>query len=142
MQATRSFVQNQPADATPAATATAFGAYCTQNEVLKQSALCSKVQAAITASTFGNLGRRAAGLCMRLELCDRTMGANCNMQVAIGNTSVVVVSTANLDVCSGMSPAAGMEVMLLPQSVHKCATSNTGVNNRHRRCRRWSWSEA
>lgn len=106
MQATRLFVQNQPADATPAATATAFGTYCAQSEALKQSALCSKIQAAITASTFGNLGRRAAGLCMGLELCDRAMGAYCNMQVPIGNTTVAV-STAGLDVCSGAWSAGG-----------------------------------
>lgn len=102
MQATRTFVQNQPTDATTAATAAAFGTFCTQNEALKQSGLCSKVQSAIEASTFGNLGRRAAGLCMGLELCDRGMGAHCTMQVTVGNYSLVAVSTAELDVCSGM----------------------------------------
>lgn len=104
MQATRTFVQSQGPDITPTARATAFGSFCAQNEVLKQSPLCSKVQADIAASTFGNLGRRAAGLCFALDLCDRRFGTSCSMQVAVNSTAglqSIPVSTASMDVCSG-----------------------------------------
>jgi hypothetical protein len=99
MRATQAFVQSLPVEASAAMIASAFGTACGQ-----QAPLCSKVQADISASTFGNLGRRAAGMCFALELCDRKLGASCTMQVSL-NTSAGVqmasVSAASLDVCSG-----------------------------------------
>lgn len=106
MQATAAFVSAQAAETTPAARASAFGAYCSQSKALKQSALCAKVQADIAASALGNLGRRAGGLCMALGLCDRRLGATCTMQVAV-NGSQAPVPTADLDACSGEKAVPG-----------------------------------
>lgn len=102
LEATRTFAQAQPETASPVARASAFATFCGQSEALKQSQLCSKVQADIAASTFGNLGRRAAGLCFALELCDRKLGTSCSMAVAANaSSSPAPVSTATLDTCTG-----------------------------------------
>lgn len=107
--ATRTFVQSQPADSGAAATAAAFGDYCAQDKVLRQSPLCSKVKADIEASTFGNLGRRAAGLCFSLQLCNRVLGAHCAVQPPPTNGSqpTVSVSTADVDLCTGKECCMG-----------------------------------
>jgi len=80
--------------------ASTFGAYCTQNDALKQSGQCLAVQGAIANSTIGNLGRRAAGLCLALQLCDSKYGPSCSMQVTLA-TGLVNVSAATLDTCTG-----------------------------------------
>jgi hypothetical protein len=104
LEATRSFVQAQPETASAAARASAFATFCSQSQVLKQSQLCSKVQADIAASIFGNLGRRAAGLCLALELCDRKLGTSCSIAVAANaSSSQAPVSTATLDTCTSKS---------------------------------------
>lgn len=100
MASAGAFVAQHAREASVTTLASAFGAYCAASDALKPSQLCSKVQAHITASTFGNLGRRAGGLCLGLGLCDRAYGTSCTTQVAVG-TNNVSVSTATLDTCTG-----------------------------------------
>jgi hypothetical protein len=85
---------------TAAALTTSFSTYCAQNDLMKQTQLCSKVQADIAASSFGNLARRAAGLCFGLQLCDRKFGTACSTNVSVAGVAVPV-TTASLDLCSG-----------------------------------------
>lgn len=80
--------------------AKSFRAYCLQSDLLKATQLCGTVADAISGSTFGNLGRRAAGLCFALRLCDRRLGTSCSSGVAL-DASQVAASTATLDTCTG-----------------------------------------
>jgi hypothetical protein len=97
------FVKQHGAQPDIATLARSFGVFCEQSAVLRQTQGCSRVQAAIANSTMGNLGRRAAGLCLTLQLCDRKLGASCTAKVNV-NTTPTDVSASTLDVCSGKHP--------------------------------------
>jgi len=97
---TRDFVQQFGTQADVPTLARSFATFCEQSASLRLSQACSRVQSMITNSTMGNLGRRAAGLCLELQLCDRKLGTSCSSQVTVG-TSNVTVSAATLDVCTG-----------------------------------------
>jgi hypothetical protein len=97
------FVKQFGAQPGVASLAKSFGTFCEQSDVLRQTQACSRVQAAIANSTMGNLGRRAAGLCLSLQLCDRKLGASCAAKVNV-STSPTEVSASTLDVCTGKHP--------------------------------------
>lgn len=80
--------------------ATTFGAYCAETDVLKKSNKCAQVQALIANCTFANLGRRAAGLCFALELCNRRLGTSCGTNVTL-NGADVLVTAGSADLCTG-----------------------------------------
>jgi hypothetical protein len=85
---------------TGGALASAFGAYCTKTDVLKKSGRCTHVQDVVSNSAFANLGRRAAGLCFALELCDRRLGTSCDANVTL-NGATMPVSARTADLCTG-----------------------------------------
>lgn len=97
------FVKQHGAQADVATLAKSFGLFCEQSVALRQTQACSRVQAAMTNSTMGNLGRRAAGLCLSLQLCDRKLGASCAATVNV-STTPTEVTASTLDVCTGKHP--------------------------------------
>lgn len=112
LASTRVFVSQHKAEPNVSALATAFGAYCSQDNMLKQTQRCAQTQADVASSTFGNLGRRAAGLCFALQLCDRKYGTSCATQLNV-STNAVAVSTATLDRCTGKLAAWSCEPDLM-----------------------------
>ena len=100
LASTNDFVRQSVTLTDPINLSKSFGVFCEQSMALRTSQACARVQAAIANSTLGNSGRRAAGLCLELQLCNRKLGASCAAQVNVSSTRVEV-SAATLDVCTG-----------------------------------------
>lgn len=88
-----------------AALAAAFSTYCNGLNSTWTAAQCSSVAQQITAAGKPSYGKRAAGLCQGLGVCDSTViGANCMLKV---NSSM---DAGKLDACSMEGVANGADV--------------------------------